>query len=252
MIASGNNIKLSVVVPLFNEEKAIAILYGGIKAVLGALGEKGEIIFIDDGSRDKSGMELDRLQGADQAVRVFKLAAHQGQYKALEKGFSEARGEIVVSMDGDLQNDPHDIFRLIAKLDEGFDLVCGWRRERKDRWQRVIGAKVGNYLQRLITKVRLHDMGCGMRAYRKGIIENLTFNDKYEFSLLPYILSKRTNKITEIKITHKKRIHGKSKYSWAYFLGVINSYIKLLLAENNRKINFSEYAEKNIRSHTGI
>lgn len=236
MIASGNNIKLSVVVPIFNEEKAIAILYGEIKA---ALGEKGEIIFIDDGSRDKSGMELERLQGLDETVRVFKLAAHQGQYKALEKGFSEARGEIVISMDGDLQNDPRDMFRLIAKLDEGFDVVCGWRGQRKDRWQRIIGAKIGNYLQRLITKVKLHDMGCGMRAYRRGILENLTFNDKYEFSLLPYILSKRTNKITEIKISHKRRIYGKSKYSWVYFFGVINSYIKLLSAGNNGKNHYA-------------
>lgn len=251
MIASGNNIKLSVVVPIFNEEKAIAILCEEIKAALAAFGEGGEIIFVDDGSHDKSGEILERLAKMDANTRVFRLNSHQGQYKALEEGFRQARGEMVVSMDGDLQNDPRDILKLIAKLDEGFDVVCGWRWGRKDRWQRIIGAKIGNYLQRLITKVRLHDIGCGLRVYRKYVVEGLSLNNKYELPLLPYILSKRTNKITEIKITHMQRPYGRSRYGLAYFFGSINSYIKLLSAGNNGKINFYEYAEKNIRSHTG-
>ncbi len=226
-----NQIGISVVVPICNEEKTIDILYKRIRDVLGKLGENNEIIFIDDGSTDGSAEILKQLSILDKMVKVFKFLSNQGQHKAIEKGFMEAKGRIIVTMDSDLQHDPYDIPKLIGKLNENFDIVCGWRKDRKDRWYKIVSAKAGNFIQRKITGLNLHDMGCGMRAYRRDIVKNIVFTNKYEIGLLPYILSKRTNRITEIEIAHNKRIYGRSHYNLSYIFGTIYCYTKLLLTK---------------------
>jgi len=226
-----NQIEISVVVPIFNEEKTIDILYKKIKDVLGELGENNEIIFIDDGSVDGSIDILKHLSILDNMVKVFQFLSNQGQHKAIEKGFMEAKGRIIVTMDSDLQHDPYDIPKLIEKANENFDIVCGWRKARKDPCYKIVSAKIGNFIQRKITGLNLHDMGCGMRAYRRDIVKDTIVANRYEIGLLPYILSKRTNRITEIEIAHNKRIYGRSNYKLLYIFGTICCYIKLLLTK---------------------
>ena len=222
-------ITLSIVIPVYNERKSINILYGKIKNMLKTFGEKSEIIFLDDGSTDDSYKILQELSSIDENVRVFRHGTNQGQCKAVEKGFREARGETIVTMDGDLQNDPDDIPKLISKLNEGFDVVCGWRWSRKDHWHKVLKSKIGNFFQRKITGLKIHDIGCSMRAYRRRIVKDIIFQNKYEVSLLPLMLSRHTNRITETKIKHYERPFGESKYGFFKMsFGVIRDYIKLL------------------------
>lgn len=222
-------IDVSIVIPVFNEEQAIQLLYDKLKNILEAFGRESEIIFVDDGSKDRSYEILKQLAGIDKNVRVFRFDSNNGQCKVLEKGFHEARAETVVTMDGDLQNDPADIPKLITKLNEGFDVVCGWRRSRKDPWPKVLKSKAGNYLQRKITKINLHDISCTMRAYRKNIVKDIILKNRYDIGLIPYILSKRTNKITEVEIGHYKRLFGRSKYGFfSSCFGAICNYVRLI------------------------
>lgn len=229
-----NKIELSVIVPIYNEEDSIEFLYVDIKKTLATIVRKSEIIFVDDGSSDKSGKILSSLGEKDKDVKLFKFILNKGQHKAIEKGFREAKGDIIVTIDGDLQNDPSDIPKLIAKLNEGFDVVCGWRSARKDPFLKIIKSRFGNFFQSKITKLRLRDMSCTMRAYKKKSVKNLVLKHKYEIGLLPYILSKRTNKITEIKIKHHERIFGKSKYNLLpTIMGTVFCYFKLVRSKKH-------------------
>ncbi|OGW75962.1 MAG: hypothetical protein A2Z72_04675 [Omnitrophica bacterium RBG_13_46_9] len=230
-------IKLSIIVPIFNEEKSILILYNKIRETLKTFDVKSEIIFVDDGSTDSSCKVLRYLSKLRSDIRFFEFNLNKGQHKAIEKGFHEAQGEVVVTIDGDLQEEPRDISKLIAKLDEGFDVVCGWRSVRKDSWLKVLKSKIGNYLHRKITKLELHDMSCTMRAYRKSLVKNLILQEKYEVGFIPYILSKYTKRITEVKIKHHKRAFGKSKYGLlATTIGTIRCFIKLILGNAKNRI----------------
>ena len=220
---------ISIIIPIFNEESSLCVLYAKIKDTLSDFTGKAEIIFINDGSTDSSGKMLQQIADSDNSVKVFGLGSNKGQCKALEKGFREARGDVIVTLDADLQNDPDDIPRLIERLNDGFDVVCGWRYCRIDPWHKVLKSRVGNYIQRRMTKVKVHDMSCTMRAYRRHVVRDIAFKDKYGISLIPLMLSKRTDKITEVKISHRNRIFGKSKYSFfSTCLGTIPSYLKMI------------------------
>jgi glycosyltransferase involved in cell wall biosynthesis len=228
-VNENSHIDISIVIPIFNEEKAIQILYDKIKNMLKVSGKESEIIFVDDGSRDGSYEILKQLADIDKSVRVFRFDSNKGKCKGLEKGFHEARAEVIVTMDGDLQNDPDDIPKLISKLNEGSDVVCGWRWSRKDPWHKVLKSKIGNYVQRKITKIKLHDISCPMQAYKRGIVKDIIFQNRYDDFFLPFILSKYTNRITEVKIRHYQRPFGKSKYSFlTTSLEVVRNYIKLI------------------------
>jgi len=220
---------ISIIIPIFNEESSLSVLYAKIKDTLRDFAGKAEVIFIDDGSTDSSGKMLRQIADSDNTVKVFGLGSNKGQCKALERGFREARGDIIVTLDADLQNDPDDIPRLIERLNDGFDVVCGWRHCRVDPWHKVLKSRVGNYIQRRMTKVKVHDISCTMRAYRRHVVSDIALQDKYGVSLIPLILSKRTDKITEVKINHRNRIFGKSKYSFfSTCLGTISSYLKMI------------------------
>ena len=229
-----SDIKLSIIIPVFNEEATINLLYEKIKEVMeNHYKYNYEVIFIDDGSTDSSYKILKEISALDKNIKVFKFLSNKGQHKAIESGFQEARGEFIITMDGDMQNDPCDIPNLILKLEEGFEVVCGWRKYREDTWGKIIKSRIGNYIQSRITKIKLHDMACAMRGYRRYIVKGLTLKSRSEIGLIPYILSKRTNKITEVEVLHHRRQWGKSKYGFfSTMMGVTFCYMSKIIKRN--------------------
>ncbi len=205
-------IRFSIVVPVFNEEGSTATLYVTLTQVMRSLGEPYEIVFIDDGSTDRSPAILGDIQEADSYVRVVTLRRNFGQTPALKAGFDAARGEVIIAMDGDLQHDPAEIPSFIEKLDEGFDIVSGWRSERKDTWlTRRLPSRVANWAMAKLSGVPLHDFGTTFKAYRREIIQNLPlYGELHRF--IPALAAWSGARITEIPVTNPPRQHGKSKY----------------------------------------
>lgn len=205
---------LSVIVPIFNEKRSLGILYNRIREALRPFGPGSELIFIDDGSTDGSADEVRSVMAQDAGSRLIRFGLNIGKHKAIEEGFRVSSGDIIVTLDGDLQNDPHDIPALVEKIEDGYDIVCGWRVNRKDGPVKMLKSKLGNAIQRMVTGIDIHDMGCGMRAYRRHIVKSLTLETRHELELIPYKLSAVTGKIAEVKIKHNRRIYGKSKYGF--------------------------------------
>ncbi len=203
---------LSVVVPVFNEEDNLDPLQTRLKTVLKTLPMPSEIIYVDDGSTDGSWKVLRRLAATDATTAVVQLRRNFGQASAMAAGFAHARYPIVVTLDADLQNDPADIPRLLAALDDEHDVVAGWRRLRQDAWlTRLLPSRVANWLIRAVTGVRLHDFGCTLRAYRREILSDLPlFGELHRF--LPVLAAWVGGRIKEIDVTHHPRAHGVSKY----------------------------------------
>jgi glycosyltransferase involved in cell wall biosynthesis len=209
---SAAEVALSVVVPLYNEEESIGPLYEAIAAVLDAMPQRWEIVFVDDGSTDSTFAKIEQLHRQDARVRCVKFRRNYGQTPAMQAGFDHARGAIVVSMDGDLQNDPADIPRLLAKIDEGYGVVCGWRKDRKDNTvTRTIPSKIANWLISRMTGVAIHDTGCSLKAYRAELIKGTRlYAEMHRF--IPAMASMSGTRITEIVVTHHARKFGQSKY----------------------------------------
>ncbi len=204
---------LSIVVPFFNEEENVRILYSKLKQVLERENLDYEIIFVDDGSIDKTFAILKGIHQEDEKVKVIKLRKNFGQTAALSAGFDYAKGEIIVSMDGDLQHDPEDIPKFLEKIKEGFDIVSGWREERKDPFfRRKLPSKIANWLIRLISKVNIHDFGTTFKAYRREIIKNIhLYGELHRF--IPALASEMGASITEVPIRNVPRKYGKSNYN---------------------------------------
>jgi glycosyltransferase involved in cell wall biosynthesis len=224
--------KYSVVIPVFNEQDSLASLLNSLKIILDSLCAEFEVIFVNDGSTDDTASKLNELARLNPCVRTIGFRQNLGQGKAIEEGLRNAKGQILITMDADLQNDPADIPVLISRMDEGFDLVCGWRYNRKDSFLKRLKSRIGNFLQRLITGIPVHDMSCTFRAYRRNILEGIAFEGKYDFSLLPYIIyRKHRARITEVKVTHRERRFGATKYKfWETVGGTVVSYFKLVLS----------------------
>ena len=203
----------SVVVPLFNEEESVEILYREIREVMEGIGGSYEIIFVDDGSTDRTFPRLSELAEDDPSLIVVKFRKNFGQSAAMSAGFERTRGEIVVSLDGDLQNDPRDIPRLIQKLREGPDVVSGWRKDRKDKMiLRKIPSKIANRIICHVTGVRLHDTGCSLKVYRKEILKEISlYGELHRF--IPALARMQGARIEEMAVNHRERRYGKSKYS---------------------------------------
>jgi glycosyltransferase involved in cell wall biosynthesis len=199
-------------VPLYDEEESIGPLYEVIAAALDAMPQRSEIVFVDDGSSDSTYARIEQLHRRDSRVRCVKFRRNYGQTLAMQAGFDHARGAVVVSMDGDLQNDPADIPRLVAKIDEGYGMVCGWRKDRKDNTvSRTIPSKVANWLISTMTGVAIHDTGCSLKAYRAGLIKGTRlYSEMHRF--IPAIASMSGTRITEVVVTHHARKFGQSKY----------------------------------------
>jgi glycosyltransferase involved in cell wall biosynthesis len=212
---------ISVTIPLFNEAGNIVPLCDRVSLVLRSLGRPWELILINDGSTDGSAAVLDNVAAADSNVKVIHLRRNFGQTAAMMAGIDYARGDIIIPMDGDLQNDPMDIPRLLAKLDEGFDVVSGWRRERLDATlTRTVPSWVANRLISFISGVRLHDYGCSLKAYHKSVIKDVKlYGEMHRF--IPIYASWQGARVAEIPVTHHSRQFGKSKYGLERSLKVV-------------------------------
>ncbi|MHC4425346.1 MAG: glycosyltransferase family 2 protein [Planctomycetota bacterium] len=216
--------EVSVVVPLLNEQDNIGPLHEQISQTL-ADEHSYEIIFVDDGSTDDSFTVLAGLQEADAKVRVIRFRKNFGQTAALSAGFAHARGQIIVAIDGDLQNDPADIPKMIARLEEGFDVVSGWRKKRHDNAvTRLLPSKIANWLISRITGVKLHDYGCTLKAYRREVLaETKLYGEMHRF--IPALASWSGAKIAEVVVNHRPRTAGAAKYglarTWKVLLDLI-------------------------------
>jgi len=208
---------ISVVVPLFNEEHSLDALYHEIAAVLDSQPEPYEVVFVDDGSTDGSMAALERLHAETTNVVVVHLRRNFGKAAALQAGFLEARGEVVVTMDADLQDDPAEIPQLLAKLDEGFDLVSGWKTRRNDPWSRRVLSKVFNWTTGVVSGVRLHDVNCGLKAYKAEVLKGMRiYGELHRF--IPVLASYRGFRIAEIPVNHRAREHGRSRYGLSRYV----------------------------------
>ena len=230
--------KLSIVVPAFNEEDNIRILYRELKDVLTGMNADHEILFVDDGSSDNTLPFLKEIQRHDDKVVLICFRRNFGQTAAMSAGFDYASGDIIVTMDGDLQNDPHDIPRMMEKIEEGYDVVTGWRFDRKDAFiNRKLPSMIANKLISWTTGVSLHDYGCTLKAFRKEVIKNIKlYGEMHRF--IPAIASGMGISFTEIKVNHRPRTHGKSKYGISRTIRVILDLItvKFLLSYATRPI----------------
>ncbi len=205
-------IEVSAVVPLFNEEDNVAEFFERLRATLSGLGRSWEVIFIDDGSSDGTSQQTEKLASQHSEVRTIRLRRNFGQTAALAAGFDHARGKIVVTLDGDLQNPPEEIPRLLRKIEEGYDLVSGWRVNRQDPFlRRVFPSRIANQLIGWITGTRLHDYGCSLKAYRWEILDEIKIHgDMHRF--LPAFAGALGARIAEIPVRHAPRERGNSKY----------------------------------------
>ncbi len=231
--------KISVVIPIYNEEENIKALYEELLEVLKDMKCRYEIIFIDDGSSDKSLELLEQIKENDSSVVVVSFRRNFGQTAAMSAGFDYAQGDIIITMDGDLQNDPHDIPEMIKKMESGYDVVTGWRFERKDPfWSRRLPSKIANGIISWITGVYLHDYGCTLKAFRKDVTSNIRlYGEMHRF--IPAIASGMGISFTEIKVNHRPRMFGASKYGITRTLRVILDLmtVKFLLSYATRPLH---------------
>jgi len=205
-------IQVSVVVPVYNEEESLPQLHAEIAAALGGMDVSWEVVYVDDGSRDRSLGVLLALWRADPHVRVVKFPRNYGQTSALSAGFEVCRGDVVITMDGDLQNDPADIPRLVAEIEKGNDIVAGWRKQRRDGFVlRRLPSVIANRLITVVTGVHIHDTGCTLKAFRGTLVKNLPiYGDQHRF--LPVMSAGSGARVTEIVVNHRPRVYGQSKY----------------------------------------
>ena len=207
---------LSIIVPLYNEEENVGPMYEAIRQAVAGLAGRTEIVFVDDGSRDRT-FETAAALPRDQEnvhLRLVKFRRNYGQTAAMAAGIEHARGRILITMDGDLQNDPADIPLFLAKIDEGYDLVVGWRHNRQDHWSRVLPSKVANWLIGRATGVPIKDNGCSLKAYRAELIKEIPlYSEMHRF--IPAMSSLAGARIAEIKVRHHPRRFGHSKYGFS-------------------------------------
>ena len=203
---------VSVIVLVYNEVDSVEPLHRELMGVMEALGPTFEVLYIDDGSRDGSTERLGQLASRDARVRVVSFRRNFGQTAAVQAGIDNSRGDILVFLDGDMQNDPHDIPHLLEKINEGYDVVSGWRRDRHDDATRVLPSRVANWLIAWVTGVQLSDFGCTLKAYRREVIQDVKlYGEMHRF--IPVFASMVGARITELPVNHRPRTYGKSKYS---------------------------------------
>lgn len=208
----SESLDLSIVVPLYNEEDSVGPLCEAITSVMDALSERSELILVDDGSRDRTFSTAELLAKKDRRLRVVKFRRNYGQTPAMAAGIDLARGRVVITMDGDLQNDPRDIPKFLGKIEEGYDLVVGWRHNRQDKLvSRKIPSKIANWIIGKVTGVPIKDNGCSLKAYRADVIKEVPlYSEMHRF--IPAMASIAGPRIAEIKVRHHARQFGESKY----------------------------------------
>jgi glycosyltransferase involved in cell wall biosynthesis len=237
---SDTPIHYSIVVPFLNEQENIPTLYMKITEVMDSIGEPYEMVFVDDGSKDNSYRLLSEIYEHDRRVNVVRLRRNFGQTPALKAGFDFARGEVIISMDGDLQHDPEEIPRFLEKIEEGFDLVSGWRANRQDHWlMRRLPSRVANWMMAKLSGIELHDFGTTFKAYRKEILQEIQlYGELHRF--IPALASSTGARIAEVPISNSSRRSGKSNYGIGRTIRVFFDLImvKFLLDYSTRPLQF--------------
>jgi len=237
-MSKNGYVDISFIIPVYNEVENLLELYREITGSCSNMERSYEMIFIDDGSLDESFPVLKKIQREDTKVKIIKLRKNFGQTAALAAGFDYANGEIIITLDADLQNDPEDFSSLIEKIEMGYDIVNGWRKSRKDRFlTRRLPSSIANWFISIITRVKLHDYGCTLKAFRKDVIKNIRlYGELHRF--IPAIASDMGVSITEVEVNHRPRRRGKSKYSIFRFVRVILDLltVKFLLSYSTRPL----------------
>ena len=215
--------KISIIIPVYNEEKSVRQLHGEIKAVMGKLEYAYEIIFIDDGSDDETLVELKKLA----PITVISFTRNFGKSQALQAGFNEAIGDYIITLDGDLQDDPAEIINFIKLLEGGFDLVCGWKYKRLDGFGRKFVSLIANGITQYFTKTKVHDINCCFKGYKKRVAKQLhLFGDMYRY--IPVVVSDLGYSISEVKVNHRPRRYGQSKYGLKRLINGLFDFITLM------------------------
>ena len=233
------SVDISIVIPLHNEAPNVSRLHEELTTSLEATGQRYELILVDDGSTDDTYRLLAELHAKDQRICVVRLRRNFGQTAAFAAGFGRARGRFIVTLDGDLQNDPRDIPAMLDRLASGYDIVCGWRRERKDPWlTRRVPSMIANWLISATTGVHLHDYGCSLKAFRAEIVKPLRlYGEMHRF--VPAIASEQGVRINEMAINHRPRLFGRSKYGLSRTIRVVFDLVtvKFLLSYSTRPLH---------------
>jgi glycosyltransferase involved in cell wall biosynthesis len=235
----SNLLTVSAVIPLFNERAALAELYGRLSAVLRSIAQRHEIIFVDDGSTDGSSIALRELRATDKSVRYIRFRRNFGKSAALAAGFRAARCKVIVTLDADLQDIPEQLPLLIEKLEEGYDLVCGWRHSRHDKLSKRIGSKIYNVVTAALTGVRLHDLNCGFKCIKREVLDEvMIYGERHRF--IPVLASYRGFLLGEVKVDHAPRAYGSSRYGLERVLGGMFSLLTIILMTRytNKPLHF--------------
>jgi len=226
---------ISVVIPLYNEEQSIGILYREITDVLNRMERSYEIIFVNDGSTDSSPTVLEDISHNDPATTILHFRKNFGKAAALSAGFKEARGEIIITMDADLQDNPSEIPTFVRGIESGYDLVSGWKFDRKDPLSKTLPSKVFNKVVSMTTGLRLHDFNCGFKAYRRKLVNNIQiYGELHRY--IPALAHGEGYRVMEVKVDHRPREYGKSKYGWERYLrGMLDLLTVLFITKYTQK-----------------
>ncbi len=226
---------LSVLVPLYDEQENLRPLYGKLRDVLDGLELSWEVVFVDDGSTDGSFAVLRELKESDPRIRVLRLRRNFGKSAALDTGFGAVRGQRIIIMDADLQDDPEEIPALLAKIDAGFDLVTGWRAQRHDRFVKKFTSRLYNRVTSTLTGLRLHDFNCGLKAFRREVIEDLAlYGELHRY--IPPLAHWKGYRVAEIRVRHHPRAFGKSKFgAYRFFAGFMDLLTVMFMTRYSKK-----------------
>jgi len=225
----GKPIKYSIVIPVYNEEGSLKPLFAELLAVMTPINNPYEIVFVNDCSYDQSLLIIEGFQKEfPEVVRIVNLDKRSGQTFGLRKGLDATKGEFAVTLDADLQNDPADIPKMLKKMEEGFDCVCGWRKARQDTPLKTVLSKTGNVLQRLVTGMKIHDVSCTLRIYKRVCIDKIALNWEGQHRFIPLSLSLQGYRIGEVVSNHRLRKFGNTKYSHKRIFRVISDFFRVL------------------------
>jgi glycosyltransferase involved in cell wall biosynthesis len=236
---SSNSIYLSIVIPVYNEADNVKILYKDIRNAIDSLKKNYEIIFVDDGSNDKTFENLNTIKRIEEnqketlaRMKILRLSRNFGQTAAMQAGFENCRGKVIITMDGDLQNNPADIPRMLKKIEQGYDLVCGWRKNRKDKTAtRILPSKIANWLIRKAIGIQIHDIGCSLKGYKIEMIKSVKlYSDMHRF--IPVVTSMKGARIAEVVVNHRPRQFGKPKYGLSRTWKVLSDLLTLKMLAN--------------------